>query len=201
MKPTRRVFLKQAGKVSFLVISHSLWQPLIASAEVEATPPNAAGPYYVPGAPLKSNLRETGDHGQPIVVRGRLIDTKEKPLANGRIEIWHSNPEGAYDMSGFRYRASVPISSGGDYEFKTFLPGHYGSRPQHIHFRISSAGNPLLFTQLYFENDPFFEGNPKKTYTKDSVVRYPQLIRPVISKNLELFVFFQIAIRQVEGMS
>lgn len=196
MKRSRRVFLEKAGKVSLLVVTYPLWQPIIASAEVEATPPNTAGPFYVPGAPLRTNLRESGDQGRPIVVNGRVIDTNEKPLNKAQIEIWHSDPGGEYDMDAFRYRANVPLSSNGNYEFKTFLPGHYGSRAQHIHFKISGAADPTFFTQLYFENDPLFEGNPQKNYTKDPVVQYPQLIRPVKPKDSELFVYFQIAIRQ-----
>jgi len=197
MGPTRRVFLKQAGRLSMLVVTYPIWQPLIASADIEATPDNGAGPYYVSGAPVKTNLREPGDHGQPVSVSGKVIHTNGKPLSNSQIEIWHSNNQGNYDMNGFRYRANVPISPNGDYQFKTFMPGHYGNRAQHIHYRISERGNTDLFTQLYFENDPLFESNPQKNYTKDPILQYPQLIRPVQMKNSELFVYFAIAVDSV----
>jgi len=194
MTATRRMFLKQAGKVYLFVATYSLWQPLIAAAEIEATPENGAGPFYVPGAPVKTNLREPGVHGHPITVTGKVIRTNGKPISNSQIEIWHSNKEGSYDMNGFRYRANIPVSQNGDYQFKTFLPGHYSNRAQHIHYRISEKGNTDLFTQLYFENDPLFESNPQKNYVKDPILQYPKLIRPVEMKNSELFVYFQIAI-------
>jgi protocatechuate 3,4-dioxygenase beta subunit len=44
---------------------------------------------------------------------------------------------------------------------------------------INAPGHKQLVTQLYFENDPKFEGNPDKNYTKDNLVWHRELIRPV----------------------
>ena len=43
---------------------------------------------------------------------------------------------------------------------KVFLPGHYGSRPRHIHIKITTPNEEVLISQLYFENDPFCDNDP-----------------------------------------
>jgi protocatechuate 3,4-dioxygenase beta subunit len=52
----------------------------------------------------------------------------------------------------------------GAFELSTIIPGHYlnGStyRPAHIHVKASAPGYRLLTTQLYFEGDPYNEGDP-----------------------------------------
>jgi hypothetical protein len=34
-------------------------------------------------------------------------------------------------------------------------------------------------TELYFATDPAFEGDPQKNFSRDPVIRTPELIRPV----------------------
>jgi protocatechuate 3,4-dioxygenase beta subunit len=103
-------------------------------------------------------------------------------------------------MSGYRYRAEIPVSAGGEYRFETIVPGGYGGRAQHIHYMINAPGHKQLVTQLYFENDPKFEGNPDKNYTRDNLVWHRELIRPVarIDKNRVSFtsVAFDICLEK-----
>lgn len=149
------------------------------------TPSNTLGPFYVKGAPRRENLIEQRDSGLPLLVTGHVINTTGKALADATIEIFHADHQGDYDMSGYRYRAEIPISASGTYRFETIVPGGYGGRAQHIHYLINAPGHKQLVTQLYFENDPKFEGDPDKTYAKDSLVWHRELIRPVakIDKN------------------
>jgi protocatechuate 3,4-dioxygenase beta subunit len=108
------------------------------------------------------------------------VDTSDRPISNGLIEIWHADQSGQYDLDGFRCRASIKTSQQGEYGFETIMPKGYGGRPRHIHYKISADGFDTLVTQLYFENDPFFEGKIDQTLHKDSLVRYRELIRPVV---------------------
>jgi len=41
-------------------------------------------------------------------------------------------------------------------------------------------GHKTLVTQLYFASDPAFEGDPQKNFSRDLVIRTPELIRPVL---------------------
>jgi protocatechuate 3,4-dioxygenase beta subunit len=178
---TRRTFLRQIGKGAFIVATYPVFQRnVLQAAELTPTPPNIAGPYYEPGAPLKTNLREPGDSGTELRVFGELVDIHNRPIENGLIEIWHADAGGEYDGNGFRYRASMRTAPNGSYGFETYMPGNYGGRPRHIHYKISADQFEQLITQLYFENDPFFEGSPERTMRKDRTVGYRDLIRPVV---------------------
>ena len=39
------------------------------------------------------------------------------------------------------------------------MPGYYGSRPRHIHIKITTPNGVELISQLYFENDPSCEND------------------------------------------
>ncbi|MGB7925879.1 MAG: hypothetical protein WCF57_21750 [Pyrinomonadaceae bacterium] len=147
------------------------------------TPSNSLGPFYKKGAPRTDKLAGAGVAGVPLVVAGQVINTEGKPLPGAVVEVFHADHHGNYDMEGFRYRGEIPMSAAGDYRYETIIPGQYGGRAQHIHYMINAPGHRRLVTQLYFANDPVFEGNPDKTYTKDSLVEHKELIRPVTVTN------------------
>ncbi|MCI0414098.1 intradiol ring-cleavage dioxygenase [bacterium] len=193
---SRRTFLRDLGKGIIFVASYPVLRadPLNA-ATLQPTPPNTEGPFYLPGAPFRANLRED-ENGTPLKVNGSLVDTSDRPITNGLIEIWHVDQSGEYDLDGFRYRASMKTSKQGEYAFETFMPKGYGGRPRHIHYKVSAGGFETLVTQLYFENDPFFEGKIDQTLHKDSLVRYRELIRPVVPfrEGQEVAVIFKICL-------
>ena len=177
---TRRNFLKRAVQIASAI---AVYPALNVWTDSCPTPASTAGPFYKPGAPFKNFLREQSSKGIPLNVFGKVIDTSGKPLENAIIEIWHTNPDGNYDLDGYKYRASIRVNTKGEYNFDTFLPGAYGGRAQHIHYQITAAHNRKLITQLYFSSDPMFEGNPEKNYHKDRIISDPDLIRPVIQTN------------------
>jgi protocatechuate 3,4-dioxygenase beta subunit len=195
---SRRTFLKHVGRGVVFVASYPLLADEILNAEtLHPTPPNTEGPYYRPGAPIRTDLRLPGEKGTQLIVSGSLVDVKERSIPGGLIEIWHADSGGEYDLRGFNHRASLKTSSDGKYSFRTIMPANYGGRPRHIHYKISAPGFENLTTQLYFENDPFFEGLPEKTLDKDPIVQYRELIRPVIPyrEGEALSVIFKICLR------
>lgn len=81
------------------------------------------------------------------------------------------------------------------------MPGHYPDRiAQHIRYIIKAPGHKALVTQLYFNTDPCFEGDPGKYFAKDPLVRNPDLIRPVTlldeSKVARALVHFDICLER-----
>lgn len=147
------------------------------------TPSNTLGPYYKKGAPRRESLIETNDPGSPLLVAGRVRNTNGQALPQATIEVFHSDHQGDYDLEGFRYRGLIPVRESGEYKFETIIPGQYGGRAQHIHYVITAPGHRQLVTQLYFETDPKFEGNPDKNYKRDNLVWHRELIRPVAKVN------------------
>src|SRR3990172_5019353 len=129
MQSSRRVFITHAVKGGLFVITQAFLGPRFLYASIDPTPQQTAGPFFKEGAPLKQSLLEQGERGTPLMVSGEVVDADEKPLRNARIEVWHADPGGRYDMEGFRYRAQIALNENGQYRFSTVLPGAYGGRP------------------------------------------------------------------------
>jgi protocatechuate 3,4-dioxygenase beta subunit len=178
MMKTRREFIKQSANLISVVAATPLFN-IIAWAEDCPTPSATAGPFYKQGAPFRNLLREQSHKGIPLIVSGKVTDVGGKAIKDAVVEIWHTDPSGDYDMDGYLYRASIRASSDGQYAFETFLPGNYGGRAQHIHYKISTPSNRSLITQLYFDSDPFFQGNPENTFERDPIISDVSLVRPV----------------------
>jgi protocatechuate 3,4-dioxygenase beta subunit len=112
-----------------------------------------------------------------------VLDTRGDVLPNATIEIWQADHSGYYDIDGYRYRGKLPVDASGQYRFETVMPGHYPDRSrvcQHVHYLVTAPGHKTLVTQLYFATDPAFEGDPQKNFSRDPVIRTPELIRPVL---------------------
>jgi protocatechuate 3,4-dioxygenase beta subunit len=175
---TRREILKKGVHLATAVAVSPLFN-IVAWADSCPTPSATAGPFYKKGAPFRTMLREESKNGIPLIVSGQIKDIGGNAVKDALVEIWHTDPFGSYDMDGYLYRASIHANSDGQYTFETFLPGNYGGRPQHIHYKISAPSNRTLITQLYFDTDPFFQGNPDKTYQRDPIITDVSLVRPV----------------------
>ena len=115
--------------------------PGTAARSCKVTRADALGPYYVPGAPVRSRV------GSGYVLSGVVRSTHGcRPLARARIEFWLAGPDGEYDAA---HRATVFSRDSGRYTFTSNFPGRYGGRPPHIHIRVSKRGFRTLVTQHY----------------------------------------------------
>ena len=158
----------------------TLWQEREAR-KYTPTPSNVLGPFYKKSAPRSTRLVLPGDPGIPLVVSGAVVDTRGELVPEARLEIWHADHLGHYDLDGYRCRALLPASEKAEYRFETVMPGHYPDRvAQHIHYLVSAPGHKTLVTQLYFATDPVFEGDPARNFSRDPLVGTPELIRPVV---------------------
>ncbi len=120
------------------------------------TQADALGPYFRKNVPL-NNQMTTGEVGKALRITGTVYDgedcQRKRVLPNSTIDVWHAGTDGNYDNNSkdFRFRTKIRTDSYGRYSFTTVLPGKYGSRPRHIHYKIESRGYETLVTQLYFK--------------------------------------------------
>lgn len=157
----------------------AMWEQGEAQAH-KATASEVLGPFYRKGAPNNTALRIAGEPGFPLRVAGKVWNTAGKKVEGVKIDIWHADYKGLYDVTGYRYRTKLDVQTASEYTIETILPGHYDDRPaQHIHYMISAPGHKTLITQAYFATDPFFDGDPVKNYKKRNIVASPELVRPV----------------------
>jgi catechol 1,2-dioxygenase len=125
------------------------------------------GPFYRPGAPVRSDLTWEGLEGARVTVKGRVLGADcTTPLDDAVVEIWHCNIQGEYDNDTefYRQRGQWRTRKDGEYAFKTIFPGKYLNgrlyRPSHIHFRVTAPGHAELISQIYFKGDPHIKQDP-----------------------------------------
>jgi len=135
-----RVLLAVAGLATVLVAS-GIAAPDRVTATCRPTRADSLGPFYVPGAPMRSSV------GTGYLLRGtvRAVGTC-RAIPRARIELWLVNPQGEYDAA---HRATVIASRLGRYRFTSNKPVGYGGRPAHIHVRVTARGYRTLVTQHY----------------------------------------------------
>jgi protocatechuate 3,4-dioxygenase beta subunit len=140
-----------------------------ASASLTPTPRQPEGPYYPTQklADRDNDLTRVGHgvpaQGQVLVLSGRLVDERNTPIPSARIELWQTDHRGIYMHPGdsgtanrdrdFQFYGEASTDEAGRFDFKTILPGVYGSRPRHLHAKIVPQQGPVLTTQLYFRGD------------------------------------------------
>lgn len=182
--PTRREITERLIGGGFLAAASSLSQAQLMALwqnpqELKPTPTEVLGPFFKKGAPNTANLRIAGEPGIALTIAGKVTNTRGEKVPGARVAVWHADNAGKYDTENYRYRAELIVEASADYKIATIMPGHYDDRPaQHVHYMISAPGHKTLITQAYFATDPFFEGNPDKTFRKMASDR--QLIRDVL---------------------
>ena len=143
--------------------------PLRAAVQ---TPAATEGPFY----PTKSMRYADIDNdlvkisnvvkqagGEVLNLRGRVLDTKNKPIKDARVEIWQCDANGHYLHTGdnnavppdkaFQGFGHTITNSDGVYTFRTIKPVSYPGRTPHIHVKAFANGRELT-TQFYIDEYP-----------------------------------------------
>jgi protocatechuate 3,4-dioxygenase beta subunit len=126
----------------------------ILCSDATPTPSQTEGPFYKPGSPERTSLREPGLAGTPLTVSGYVFSTRCQPIAHAWLDFWQADSNGNYDNTGFRLRGHQYTGTYGQYTLKTILPGEYPGRTRHIHVKVQAPGQSILTTQLYFPGEP-----------------------------------------------
>ena len=140
------------------------------------------GPFYVVGRPSADNGSDISDgvSGTPMFVTGRVLDEGGNPIAGAKVDIWHSDGEGFYDVEQteklhdqFAMRALLTTDDDGGFWYRSITPRYYPvptdgpcgeilraanrspMRPQHVHFWFTASGYQPLITQLFWRDDPY----------------------------------------------
>ncbi|MCB9150744.1 MAG: protocatechuate 3,4-dioxygenase subunit beta [Caldilineaceae bacterium] len=157
-------------------------QPL---APLVSTLSELTGPVYGHDRlrPLDNDLsRNAVVNGEPIgeriIVTGRVLDDRGRPVRNALLEIWQANACGRYIHKLDQHDAPLdPNFTGagrcmtnehGEYTFTSIKPGAYpwknhtnAWRPAHIHFSVFGENFlQRLITQMYFPGDPLLPLDP-----------------------------------------
>ena len=156
-------------------------------SECNLTTDDILGPYYFENAPIRNIIAHQDEPGQRLFISGRIMqDNCEYPISGSMIEVWHPNDAGCYSIvedcntgnpenDYFNLRGKFFSDVNGYYYFESILPGHYGTRPRHVHIKITTPNGEVLITQLYFENDPFCETDPFCQSAEDRIISLQEI--------------------------
>ncbi len=187
-------FLTRTGQLSndwrqeFILLSDVLGVSMLVeslnheklSGETEST---VLGPFYIPDAPRYPNGANIclDGKGEPVLVRGRVVTAKGKPIPGALIEVWQANEDGFYDVQqkgiqpDMNLRGIFTADAQGRYAFRSAYPRHYpipydGSvgdvlkaldrnpnRPAHLHFKVTAPGYETLVTHIFTPDCPWLE--------------------------------------------
>ena len=146
------------------------------------------GPFYRPGAPMRSDIIAPNSKGSPMNLSGTIFKEDGKtPSNNALVEIWQCDENEYYDNASdsYLFRGAMETGKNGKYEFKTIVPVPYKAnpndeaswRPAHIHMRVSVPDQQDLITQIYFKGHKYVD--------KDTWSSAPQAVNRIldITKN------------------
>ena len=156
----RRTFFQSTVAASLM--ANPLGQVLAKGETLPKTPRDYEGPYYPVGPRNKTNDLIIGDPRDKVLrFHGTVVDIHGQPFKGALVDIWHTDPLGRYkhpkDQSDgerwqdFLYWGETLTSGSGAFEFRTYVPGHYGRRPPHIHYKVWHERKRILTSQVYFK--------------------------------------------------
>jgi hydroxyquinol 1,2-dioxygenase len=186
-------FLERVGKIStptrqeVVLLSDILGLSMLLDkinqhTESSTTDSALLGPFYVEGRPSADNGSDISDsvRGTPMFVTGRVLDEDGHPIAGAKVDTWHSDGEGFYDVQQteklhdqFAMRALLTTDDDGRFWYRSIAPRYYPvptdgpcgeilraanrspMRPQHVHFWFTANGYQPLITQLFWRDDPY----------------------------------------------
>ncbi|RPA68630.1 catechol 1,2-dioxygenase [Cyclobacteriaceae bacterium YHN15] len=163
----RRTFIKNSSltALSISAFGSIQWNGKSFVGDTPTTT-DILGPFYRPGAPMRSDIIPPDSKGIPMNLTGTIFKEDGKtPLNHVLVEIWQCDENEHYDNTSdsFLFRGAIKTDKNGKYAFKTIVPVPYKAdpnneaswRPAHIHMRVSVAEQQDLITQIYFKGDKY----------------------------------------------
>jgi protocatechuate 3,4-dioxygenase beta subunit len=162
---TRREFLRKSGAVPSTLLLLTLAEADESRAATipptpacpgnpEATPPQTAGPFFLPRSPLRTSLLGPGIGGRRVLLTGRVLTTRCLPVPGALLDFWQADAAGVYDVRGYRLRGHQFADREGRYRVETIVAGLYPGRTRHIHVIVQAPNGRPVTTQLYFPREP-----------------------------------------------
>ncbi|MFU8823957.1 intradiol ring-cleavage dioxygenase [Yoonia sp.] len=186
------LFLTETGHKSddwrqeFILLSDVLGVSMLVDAINNRKPTGASestvlGPFHVADAPEKPMGAKIclDGKGEPMLVKGRILDTDGNPIAGAKIDVWQTNDDGFYDVQqkgiqpDFNLRGVFRTGADGSYHFwgakPRFYPipddgpvgkllgalGRHPYRPAHVHYIIEAEGFETLVTHIFDPDDDY----------------------------------------------
>ncbi len=175
----------------FILLSDILGVSMLVDAinhtsQADITETTVKGPFHASAQEFEMGTNiargEEDERGKPTVIRGRVMDEANNPIANAKLDVWQSNDIGYYDLQDvnqpeMNLRGIFRTDESGEFWFRTIKPaaypvptdgpvgelirasGRHPMRPAHIHFWIQADGYHPLITHLFVEGDEYLNSD------------------------------------------
>ena len=187
-------FLTRTGQMctdwrqEFILLSDTLGVTMLVDAIQHARPQGTTentllGPFYVDNPPRYENGANLclDGKGEPLAVRGRVLDAAGAPVAGATVDVWQANDDGFYDVQqrgvqpDMNLRGVLTTNERGEYWFETVKPRFYPipfdgpvgqllgalgrgpNRAAHIHFIVKAEGFETVITHVFTPDCPYLE--------------------------------------------
>ena len=172
----------QSSLVKGVITPCNVTEPTVQGPEYTANPPVRQGQDFAQGIP-----------GERLVLSGKVLNHMTcKPVQGAVLDIWQTNSTGDYDYKGFNLRGKIVTDKDGNYVLNTVYPESLQldniTRPSHIHVIVGVPGQPLITTQVYFEDQP------NDAYLRDSLI-----VKPVTDANGTKIAHFDFLVEDYRG--
>ena len=187
---TRTGHLCDDWRQEFILLSDVLGVSMLVDAINNRKPSGASestvlGPFHVGGVPeleMGANICLDGK-GEPMLVKGRILDTSGAPIEGCAIDVWQANDEGFYDVQqkgiqpDYNLRGLFRTGADGAYHFRGVKPkyypipddgtvgnllkglGRHPYRPAHFHYILTADGHATLTTHIFDPDDPYIDSD------------------------------------------
>jgi hydroxyquinol 1,2-dioxygenase len=175
-----------AWRQEFILLSDVLGVSMLVDALNHQRPEGSTentvlGPFHVADAPrcaLGTNISLDGK-GEPLLVKGRVVDTRGIPIRGAILDVWQANADGFYDVQqkgiqpDWNLRGVFETDANGEYWFRSAKPRWYPipddgpvgkllaaldrhpNRAAHVHFIVKARGYDTLITHIFVPDCPF----------------------------------------------
>jgi len=185
-------FLTEVGhtcsewRQEFILLSDVLGVSMLVDALNHRRPQGSTentvlGPFYRENPPKLANGANIclDGKGEPMLVRGRVVDGKGAPIAGATVDVWQTNDDGFYDVQqaglqpDYNLRGVFTTDGDGRYAFWTVKPrfypipddgpvgkmlhalGRHPNRAAHLHFILTAEGFETVVTHIFTPDCPY----------------------------------------------
>jgi hydroxyquinol 1,2-dioxygenase len=148
-----------------------------------ATESTVLGPFHrekAPKYPLGASISRHKSDGETCFVSGTVRDTKGRPVAGAKLDIWQGGADGLYDSqkgNAMNLRGVFHADAKGRFHFRCVKPefypvpndgpvghmltatGRHPMRPPHLHFWITAKGFRPLITHLFVRGGKYLDSD------------------------------------------
>jgi protocatechuate 3,4-dioxygenase beta subunit len=151
--------------------------------EAVGTEHSVEGPFYRPGAPLRTQIARDDEPGHVCFFSGQVVSAADgEPIPGALLDVWQAAANGRYEQEDpeqpeMNLRGRLHAGGDGRFELRTIVPpayeipksgpvgrllaalGRHAWRPAHFHLKLSAEGFQPLTTMIFMAGDPWLDSD------------------------------------------